>query len=100
MFEHQSGSVPRQESFEALFRDLLRDAVDQNVALARTAWDQQNRFWTVAEVCEHTGLSVTGLRDLRDNPRKDFPQPVGFDTKPRWIVAEIMEWARANRILR
>ena len=86
------------DAFEKLFREMLREAVDENIAMARVGWEHEFRCWNVAEVYERTGLSVTALRELRDNPRKNFPKPVGFNTKPCWIASEVMEWARANRM--
>ena len=87
-------------AFEKLFREVMTETGDSLVASARTAWDNENNFWTLIVVCEKTGLSRSALNELRNNPRKNFPKPVAFDTKPRWIAAEIMQWARENRMVR
>ncbi|WP_152569511.1 MULTISPECIES: helix-turn-helix transcriptional regulator [Sphingomonas] len=78
-------------TLDQMIGELVRTAIDDVVAVARAQWEDE--FLTIDEVCEWLKMSKVSLHDLRNNPRKGWPRPVGFTTSPRWRRSELLEWS-------
>jgi len=53
----------------------------------------KDTLWTVSDIAEYLSVSVSTARKLANQPR--FPrarQPGGCH--PRWVAAEVVEWAK------
>lgn len=83
------------QSLDQIIGSLVKNALDEIVAIERKSWDSE--ILTREELITFLRTSRSGLDNLRDNPRKNFPKPIAMDTWPRWLRSEVLAWVKANR---
>lgn len=75
-------------------------AVAAAVAAVIRPGPSQDRLWTVSDVALYVGYDERVVRDtIQHEP--DFPKPVralGPRSHPRWVPADVIEWAHSRRI--
>jgi predicted DNA-binding transcriptional regulator AlpA len=55
------------------------------------------RLVGIAAVARKMGVTAQRARQIIDNPRRQFPQPVAMiDNRPGWHEADVDAWIAAN----